>query len=122
MIDYSEEFRKISTLLGYFNQDWVKSYDWQGSEPTFQPIIRFFKTTNSEETVKTLISQTERLLSLPLDDEEFERIMDDELGSEYVPRSQGLDDRQFMQESLRILKEPMEETKKHFIPEFVIYR
>lgn len=120
-MDYHKEFFEISGLLMTFNQDWVPSYDWKGREPTFQPIIRYFKTTEDEETVNKLIYQLERLLALPLDEDEFERVVGEELGSEYTPQSQGLNDRQFLEESLKILKEPMEETKIHFIPEFVIY-
>lgn len=122
MINYFTELVKIRSLLGYFNQDWVPSYNWEGREPTFQPIIRYFKTTNDEKTVADLINQIEQLLALSLSEDEFERVMDEELGSEYTPRSQGLNDRQFMQESLKILKEPMAETKRNFIPKFVIYR
>lgn len=121
-MDYHKEFFGIWGLYRTFNQDWVPSYDWKGRVPTFQPIIRYFKTTESEETVAALINQIDRLLNLPLSESEFERVVDEELGSEYTPQSQGLNDRQFLEESLKILKEPMEETKIHFIPEFVIYR
>ena len=118
-MEYNKEFDEIWGLLGYFNQDWVICYDWQGKEPTFQPIIRFFKTTNKEERVRNLISQLERLLMLPLNRQEFNRVVVEELGSELIEVVHGFDRRQFLEESLKILKEPMEETKKHFIPEFI---
>lgn len=118
-MDYLKEFSEIRFLLGYFNQDWYGSYSWNENEPTFQPVIRCFRTENGNESITNLIFEIERFLSLPLTKEEFENIMVEELGCEYTPRSQGLDKRQFLEKSLEILKEPMEETKKHFIPEFI---
>ena len=118
-MDYIKEFSEIRFLLGYFHQYWSSLYSWQDNNPTFQPLIRYFKIDNSNEVVERLIFEIERFLSLPLDNEEFETIMVEELGCEYTPRSQGLNKRQFLEKSLDILKEPMEETKKHFIPEFI---
>lgn len=117
-MDYLKEFNEICGLWGYFNQDWVSMYYWERREPTFQPVIRFYKIVEKEEVVEKLINQLERLLKLPLDAEEFNRVVIEELGSGYTPRSQGLNKRQFLEQSLEILKEPMEETKKHFIPKF----
>lgn len=118
-MNYLKEFPEISYLLGYFNQDWVDIFSWNGNKPTFQPVIRHFKTHNGIEITEKLISEIESFLQLPLSDEELETIMIEELGCEYTPRSQGLNKRQFLGKSLDILKEPMEETKKHFIPEFI---
>jgi hypothetical protein len=118
-MNYLEEFSEVRFLLGYFCQYWVDFYEWDEKKPTFQPVIRGFKTENSIEIIEKLISEIEQFLSLPLNNEEFEVIMIEELGCEYTPRSQGLNKRQFLEQSLEILKEPMEETKKHFIPKFI---
>jgi CdiI immunity protein len=82
-------------------------------------VVRGFKTENSIGVVEKLISEIEKFLLLPLDNEEFETIIIEELGCEYTPRSQGLNKRQFLEQSLEILKEPMEETQKYFIPKFI---
>lgn len=118
-MDYLKEFSEIRFMFGYFCQYWVLFYSWEGNEPTFQPIIRSFKLENGAEVIKQLISEIERFLLLPLDDKEFNRIVIEELGSELTSIVQGLNRRQFLEESLKILEEPMEETKKHFIPEFI---
>lgn len=115
-MDYLKEFSEISFLLGYFHQDWVASYDWKENEPKFQPVIRSFNTENSIEVIEQLISEIESFLKLSLTKEELETIMVEELGCEYTPRSQGLSKIQFLEESLKILQEPMEVSKKHFIP------
>ncbi len=119
MMDYLTEFSEIRFLLGYFHQYWSKLYSWEGNNPTFQPIIRLFKTENSSEIVERLVFEIERFLMLPLNDEEFERVLVEEIGCEYTPRSQGLNERQFLEQILEILKEPMEKTKQGFIPEFI---
>lgn len=118
-MDYLKEFSEIRFLLGYFHQYYVVLYNWGENEPTFQPLIRYFKLDNGSEVIEKLISEIDKFLSLPLNNEEFEIIMVEELGCEFTPRSQGLDKRQFLEKSLEILKEPMEKTKQEFIPEFI---
>lgn len=121
-MDYYKKFFEIWGLYRTFNQDWVRSYDWEGREPTFQPIIRYFKTTEEIETINKLIDQLAEFLALPLGEEEFERIVVEEFGSELTALVHGFNRRQFLEDSLKILKESAEETKKHFIPNFISYR
>ena len=117
---YSKEFDEIRGLWGCFNQDWVESYVWEEREPTFEPVVRYHKINNSEETIDKLIMQIQKLLALQLEERDFNKIMTEELWAEYTPRSQGFTKRQFLEQSLKILKEPIAETKKHFIPKFKI--
>ena len=119
MSDYLKEFPHIWKLLRYFNQDWVAMYDWKGKKPSFQPIIRYFKMHNGLDVTEQLIVEIERILQLPLSDDEFDTVMVEELFCEYTPRSQALNKRQFMESSLEILKESIEKTKLEFIPAFI---
>jgi superfamily I DNA and/or RNA helicase len=118
-MDYLKEFSEIRFLFGYFCQYWVVFYEWGGREPTFQAVIRSFKTENSIEVIEKLAFEIEKFLVLPLNREEFNSVVVEELGSELIETIDGFDRRQFLEESLNILKEPMEETKKHFVPKFI---
>lgn len=105
-------FPNINYVFGFLHQNWSDFYNWEGREPTFQPIIRYFKTTEEIETINKLIDQLAEFLALPLGEEEFERIVVEEFGSELTALVHGFNRRQFLEDSLKILKESAEETKK----------
>lgn len=56
---------------GYFFPYWQQAFVWQGAEPTYEAVLRHYKTEDSAEGIKTTTAQLEEILSLPLTDGEF---------------------------------------------------
>ncbi|MEJ7714053.1 MAG: hypothetical protein WKF84_30445 [Pyrinomonadaceae bacterium] len=45
--EYQRQFPDLAYLMGYFHQDWKDVYDWQGAEPTFEAVVRHFRSVDS---------------------------------------------------------------------------
>lgn len=115
----NEKYPKLKNLIGgYLHQDWEHGYDWAENEPHYAPVIRFYKTHNPSATVQRAESELKNLLSLDLDEDTLEKILENTfiLGV-YVPYWK-ITHRDFLEDVLKILEEPMEKTRKSFIPEF----
>lgn len=119
-MDYSEKYYNLYQFFaGYLNQSWVDIYSWRGEEPTYQPVVRKYKTES--ERVDKAISELKEVMSLNLnfddDDGEGGDILAYELGLAFYPPGVGLTYKKWLEDVLRILEEPVEVTRKEFIPE-----
>lgn len=112
----SEEFASLGSLFGYFPQFWTKLYLWQGTKPDFELIIRKFKIQEDAETVNLALQETKNLLNSDLSEEDLDKLIEDLSTSGFSPLSTH---REFFERILIILEEPIEETKRYFIPKFI---
>jgi hypothetical protein len=109
MKKYRERFYELSQFLGgYFHFDWDACFDWHGQSPTFELVVRHAKMEDSPQGIQKTIDELQEFLSLPLSDEEFQEIVTHEFGAVYTPHSRGMNDRQFLEKILEILKQPHE--------------
>lgn len=119
MKTYKEKFPELYQYLGgLFHQDWKDVFDWQTQKPSFEGVVRYFKVRNIKCFEKAELNELGQFLSLGLSENEVEVIMD-EWNIAYYPYGIKLTYIEWLKRILEILEEPMEETKKQFIPEFV---
>lgn len=115
------DFPNINYVFGFLNQDWRHDYDWKNGKPMYQSVIRFFKTVSSQEMIDKAIIDLKSLIKLGKNfdnDDWYDYFMSDSsLG--YYPPGDGLTEYEWLKNVLLILEEPMETTKKEFIPEFI---
>jgi hypothetical protein len=115
-----EKFPKLRNLFGsYFTPYWEDDYEWNGNEPSFREIIRFYKTNNPKESVAQATKELGILLSEYKSESELEDIMCDGFVNSYYPYGDDSTYLEWLNEILKILEEPIEKTKKEFIPKFV---
>jgi hypothetical protein len=93
---------------GYFHQDWTYIYNWHGKLPSFQVVVRDFKTNNSPAIVAQVTQELEQFIADHLtleDDWDLGEIVTHELLSCIYAPGLGLTYRQWLREILAILKE-----------------
>jgi len=119
-MSYYESHRSLSELFaGYLNQDWKDIYVWNGTEPNYQSIIRKYKTEDSIEGINKTTTQLKDLMNIGrnFDYDEWVEVLSYDMGLGLRPKGFGISHKEWLEEVLLILGEPMEETLKHFIPE-----
>lgn len=111
----------INYVFGYFYPEWKLHYDWQNRGAEYQAIIRFFKKIDSKDRLEKAIKELKLLLELGknFDDEEWYDFSVYNLSARFYPPGIGKTYKEWFEDILRILEEPMEETEKHFIPKFI---
>ena len=117
-MDYREKYFDLYQLFGgYLNQSWKEIYIWEDRKPAYQPLIRKYKTES--ERVDKAIAELKEVIALDnnFDEEEWRNILTWGLSLGLRPKGFGLTPRQWLEDVLEILEEPMEETRKHWIPE-----
>jgi hypothetical protein len=115
-MNYNKEFNNLGYILGYFHQSWSSLYEWQKKEPEFEAVVRYAKLENDLSKIELAKKECVAFLQLSLTTIELENAVDEFTGSGFSPFSTH---REFFERILDVLKEPMEETKKHFIPKFI---
>lgn len=114
-----DRYPKLANLLGaYFNQDWKYGYFWGEHEPHYAPVVRFYKTNNPPASVGQAARELKEFLALDFDEEKLEDALYHQLGLGVMPSYWELTFRGWLEEVLKILEEPPEQTKKQFIPPF----
>ena len=114
-----ERYPKLANLIGsYFHQDWKLGYFWGEDEPHYAPVVRFYKTHNPPPSVEQAAREFKEFLALDFDEGRLEDALYHHLGLGVMPSHWGLTFRGWLEEVLKILEEPMEKTKKQFIPLF----
>lgn len=120
MKSYKERFPELYQFLGcYFHQDWKDFSDWKDQTPSFEGIVRHFKLIDSKSNAKEELSELKQFLGLDLKTEEIEYIIKSEWGIAFRPAYINLTHKEWLEDILKILEEPMEKTKSQFIPEFI---
>ncbi|MTJ53644.1 hypothetical protein FJR38_13815 [Anabaena sp. UHCC 0253] len=93
---------------GYFHQDWTYIYDWQGEPPSFQVVVRDFKTNNSQAIVTQVTQELAQFIADHLtleDDWDLGQIVIHKLLCSIYAPGLGLTYRQWLEDILTILKE-----------------
>lgn len=103
MNNYREQYPSLTYAISpYFHQDWVAEYYWSGSA-NWETVVRQFMAENEPEKIKQAVADLEKFLSLPLNDEEIDKIVQyDFTTSGFMPLNTG---RAFLRRVLEILKE-----------------
>lgn len=94
---------------GFFHQDWKESYDWRGEAPSFEAVVRHFKSAATPEELRRTVEQLRRFLSLPLSDQEIADTFD-EIHLAFNPRARGLTERRWLEALLRVLTDDSDAT------------
>jgi hypothetical protein len=117
--DYRDSHFDLYQLFGgYLNQSWIDIYIWEGNKPTYQPLIRKYKTEDTQEGIDKTIAQLKDIIIIGKgsDEENWGNILDG-LSLGYYPPGDNLKYEEWLEDVLKILEEPIEETLKHWIPE-----
>lgn len=119
MSNYEKRFSELNQYLGgLFHQYWKNVFDWKGQNESFEGVVRYFKVRNSEHYEKEELKELKEFLNLGLTESEIENVMD-EWNIAYYPYGANMTYIEWLNDVLGILEEPMEKTKKEFIPEFI---
>lgn len=119
-MDLREKHPKLANLIGgYLHQDWEYDYDWKNTESHYAPVVRFFKTHNPQSTIEQATIELKEFLTLNLDEEHLEDVLHHHFVLQMSVSYWNLTYREWLEDVLKILEEPVEKTKKEFIPEFV---
>lgn len=116
-MNYEEKYPNVYQFFGYFHQDWMNIYKWEGRKPNYQSVIREYKV--DYKNVDKTVSELKDILKIGkgLNEEEWLEILTWKgLGLCYYPPGDNLTYENWLEDVLNILEEPMEETLKHWIP------
>lgn len=119
MTDYAKIYPNLSELLNFLHQDWKIMFEWEGNKPDYETAIRKLKVANLPAVRQNIISELAKLISCNFDEEKLEEIVNDDFGSAFYPPGVGLTYQNWLNEILRIFEEPVEKTKREFLPKFV---
>jgi CdiI immunity protein len=114
-----EKYPKLSNLIAYLNQDWLHDYNWENKSPHYYPVIRFFKTHNPQTTVEQATRELKAFLAEGHDEEHLEDYLHHHFALGLNVPYLKITYQNWLKDVLKILEEPMEKTKKEFIPEFI---
>jgi hypothetical protein len=116
MVNYKKSYYELNQFLGcYFHQDWKEVMDWQGKTPNFEAIVRFYKLTNPQLTVRQTIEELQGILSLKLSDKKLSEILERDFGVAFNPSYVSLTDRRWLESILKILEDSDTSSNLSFI-------
>ena len=115
---YETHHYLFKLFAGYLNPDWKEIYLWEGQEPSYSPIVRKLKTELSKEEIEETVKQLKEIMKVGenSDEEGWMDILTWDLSLGYYPPAIGQTYEEWLKDVLSILEEPMEETRKHWIP------
>jgi hypothetical protein len=83
------QFPSLRNFLGgYFNQDWDLDYESE------EAVLKAFVAAVQRRDVVTLVSEIQKVVSLPMNDDDLKRFVQQELACDYEP--QGMSMRQWL--------------------------
>lgn len=114
-------FPNINYVFGFLHQNWSDFYNWNGMTPKYESAIRFFKKVDSPERLSKAIIELKELIRFgqSFDDEEWYEYFWSDSSLGYYPPGSNQTYKEWLENVLNILEEPIEENEKHFIPEFI---
>jgi CdiI immunity protein len=114
-----EAYPALNNIIGYLHQDWKDDYNWEGNNFHYHPVIRFFKTHNPPNWIEQATKELKEFLAEEHDEEHLEDYLYNHFILGTMPSYWGFTFEGFLQDMLKVLEEPIEKTKKEFIPEFI---
>lgn len=116
----SRAYPRLNNLFGaYLHQDWEYGFNWENHESHFRPVIRYFKTHNSPAVVEQATTELKQFIAERHDENQLDEYLSNDFGLEILPSYWGFTFQGFLEDVLKILEEPMEKTKREWIPEFI---
>lgn len=119
MTDYREKYPALYQFFaGYFNQDWEECFLWKDQEPNYRAVVRRYKLDDPPEDARRAVGELRGVIALDdgFGEGQWRQIVNRELGASVYPPGLGLGYREWLEDVLRILEEPMGTTKKEFVP------
>ena len=105
MSDYRFKFPELYQFFGgYFYQGWAADYRWENAKPNSAAVVRHFKAVNPPATVNRVRIELEELLLQGLGEEALTAALV-ELGSNFYPPAENLDNSGWLRKLLEILDE-----------------
>lgn len=103
MQDFRRRYYDLEQFLsGFFHQDWKEVYDWQGETPSFEGVVRHFKSVAKPDELRRTAEQLRQFLSLALSDGEIAETFD-QIHLAYNARARGGTERGWLEAILKIL-------------------
>jgi hypothetical protein len=103
-------FPKLRNLLGgYFHQDWKYDYNWEGHQPNFEEVVRFYKVVNPVTTVSQAINELHNFLNLQMSETDLSELFKS-AGICYNPKARKMTYRYWLERILEILEDPLATT------------
>lgn len=104
------KFPKLRNLLGgYFHQNWKYDYNWQGNQPNFEEVVRFYKTVNPVMTVSEAANDLHKFLNLQISESDLGDFFQG-TGICYNPIARKMTYRDWLERILIILEDSSENT------------
>lgn len=119
MNEYQTRYPRLKEILGFLHQDWDVMFEWHETKPDYRTALRKLKAAGSEQDRQNAITELKQIIALNLGEIELREIINRRFRSAFYPPGAGLTYQQWLEEVLSIFEEPMETTKKHFLPKFV---
>ena len=114
-MELTEKYSALANLMGYFHQDWKDCYLWD-EEPDYPAIIRFYKTNNGVNWVNQTTIELKEFLSKEYDETTLKEALYRHFVMQLHLPHWNLTYREWLEDVLKILEEPLEVTKKNYIP------
>lgn len=114
-MDLSKKYPELSDLMIYFHQDWKDCYLWD-EEPNYPPIVRYYKVHNPKRSLEEVTVELKEFLSKGYDESKLKAIIYGEFSMNLHLPHWNLTYKEWLEDVLKILEEPMEVTKKQYIP------
>lgn len=119
---YAEQFPNLKYLLSaYFHEDMFDGFEWKNEKPSYQTIIKYFKTHDSPARNQKILGELKEFLKISRDwdEDELENVLLNNFGNFIYAPGVGITYSEFLERILEILEEPTEKTRSEFIPKFV---
>lgn len=119
---YAEQFPNLKYLLSaYFHEDMFDGFEWNGEKPSYQKVIKYFKTQDSPIRNQKIPGELKKILALSQnwDEDSLEDVLLNDFGNSIYAPGVGITYREFLEGILEILEEPTEKTRGEFIPKFI---
>lgn len=119
---YSKQFPQVAKTLGlYFHEDMFDVFEWKQTKPNYKSVIRYIKSIQQPEYLSQKITELREFLQISKnwsEDKLEDILLNDFSGSIYAPGI-GITYREFLEEVLEILEEPIDKTESEFVPKFI---
>ena len=115
-MNFEDQYQNVYQFFGYFHQDWMDVFKWEGRSPSFESVIRKYKTESGSvnKTIFELKTILQKGKEFEYDD--WVELLTYKLGLNFRPKAFGLTHQEWLIETINILEEPMSKTLEHWIP------
>lgn len=91
-------------FAGYFYQGWAADYRWDGTEPSFEAVVRHFRAVNPPSVVNSVRDQLTQLINSARNRAELVHVLS-ELGNGFNAGFEGLGEIEWLEQIVDVLSE-----------------